>query len=596
MARLDLSVLVKVLGGTALKGLSGDLAKVDSQADKTQSKLAAAFNPRNLLLGGGIAVAGAQVLGFLNDSAAKASDLAEAQSKVNVVFGEGAEQVTKWAEGSAEGFLLSKSAALEAAGTYGNLFQAFGIGRESATEMSTTLVELAADMASFNNTSVDDALLALRSGLSGETEPLKRYGVALNEARLKQTALKLGIYDGIGALTAAQKAQASYTLILEDTTLAQGDVERTADGLANSQRRIAAGMDDFQAEVGQAWASIQLGAIKLVDSFSQLAAQTEEDFGKIGRVLTTDFLSFEGISDAVGTLVGDVDEKLSGMPSDAQIHALAAVRAVEAEYVKGQPVIATEAGKIAGMLPWEIQDRVDEVKTAAENMLGPDGLAGGILAAQNEPIEAIEELKRVMEESLSETEQIGLLAGEDTVRSLNEGLNSDVLVDRLTAHDAVAKIVEQLNTLGPAGAAAAAALLSSLNLGLQAPDPLAQIRQSSLRLAGIMTAPLMRSEPKDPRSPMRGMTHWGEDYIGILANDIEANLGTAASASRSLAATLIPSVGASDVPTGSVGTGGGGIHYHTHLTVQGDLKARNTEEAEDALLRVSRFSAVGGQD
>ena len=64
--------------------------------------------------------------------------------------------------------------------------------------MSLKLVELAADLASFNNTSPEDALLALRSGLSGETEPLKRYGIAINDARLKQEALNQGIYEGEG--------------------------------------------------------------------------------------------------------------------------------------------------------------------------------------------------------------------------------------------------------------------------------------------------------------------------------------------------------------------------------------------------------------
>lgn len=236
----------------------------------------------------GAALAGAfsvRALGqFVGSAIQSASDLAESQSKVAVVFGHSAAAVNEWAKTSATSLLMSKQAALEAAGTYGNLFQAFGIGQGQATEMSTTLVKLAADLASFNNTSVDDALLALRSGLSGETEPLKRYGVAINDARMKQEALSQGIWDGVGTLDAAQKAQATYALILRDTSLAQGDVQRTGDGYANTMRAIEAAVTNAQAEIGGALlsgiqeASSALGGadglVSLIDGLGARAASS----------------------------------------------------------------------------------------------------------------------------------------------------------------------------------------------------------------------------------------------------------------------------------------------------------------------------------
>lgn len=168
-----------------------------------------------------------------------ASDLNESMGKVNVVFGDSARDIVEWSKTSAKSLLLSQQAALESVGTFGNLFQAFGLTRDKSAEMSKTLVQLAADLASFNNTSVDDALEALRSGISGEAEPLKRYGVALTDVRLRAEALSQGIYDGTGVLDVAQKAQASYALILKDTALAQGDVKRTASGWANTTRAIS---------------------------------------------------------------------------------------------------------------------------------------------------------------------------------------------------------------------------------------------------------------------------------------------------------------------------------------------------------------------
>jgi hypothetical protein len=118
--------------------------------------------------------------------------------------------------------------------------------------MSKTLVQLAADLASFNNTSVQDAIEALRSGISGETEPLKRYGVAINDVRLKEEALRLGlIQTAKGTLPVAVKAQAAYALILKDTALAQGDFARTSTGYANQQRILAAEMENLNAELGE---------------------------------------------------------------------------------------------------------------------------------------------------------------------------------------------------------------------------------------------------------------------------------------------------------------------------------------------------------
>jgi hypothetical protein len=201
-----------------------------------------------------VAIAGTAAFGAVAASSFKlvqmASNLEESQSKVNVVFGSSAKIVNDFAETSAKSFGITKQAALEATGTFGNLLQAFGTGKEQAAQMSTTLIGLAADLASFNNTGIEDAIQALRSGLSGETEPLKRFGVALNDVRLKQEATTLGLYDGKGALDINAKTQAAYALILKDTGLAQGDFARTSDGFANQMRILKASLSDAATELG----------------------------------------------------------------------------------------------------------------------------------------------------------------------------------------------------------------------------------------------------------------------------------------------------------------------------------------------------------
>jgi hypothetical protein len=201
----------------------------------------------------GTTFAATQVAAFAKESIMAASNMAESLSKVQVVFGEGAAEVEAFGKSAAENLGISNQAALEATGTYGNLFQAFGLGQGESQKMSTSLVQLASDMASFNNTSIDQAITALRSGLSGETEPLKKFGVALSEARLKTEALAMGLITSTkDALTPAAKAQASYALIMKDTALAQGDYARTADGTANTMKTLQAKFEDAKVAVGEA--------------------------------------------------------------------------------------------------------------------------------------------------------------------------------------------------------------------------------------------------------------------------------------------------------------------------------------------------------
>jgi hypothetical protein len=201
-----------------------------------------------------MAIAGTAAAGAVAAASFKlvqqASNLEESQSKVNTVFGNSAFIIDNFAKTSAASFGITKQAALEASGTFGNLIQAFGIGEGQAANMSITLVQLAADLASFNNTPIEEAIIALRSGLSGEAEPLKRFGVAINDVRLKQEAFNMGLYDGKGALDITAKTQAAYALILKDTNLAQGDFSRTSEGFANQMRILQASLSDAATEVG----------------------------------------------------------------------------------------------------------------------------------------------------------------------------------------------------------------------------------------------------------------------------------------------------------------------------------------------------------
>ena len=319
-----MAIIVPILSTFDPKGVN--------QADKSFSGITKQANLLKTALAGiGIA---ATVKG-LQSTVMAASNLSESIAKSNTVFGKNAQAIQDWSQTTASALGVSRQAALEAAGTYGNLFRAFGINEQESAKMSTALVTLAADLASFNNVPIEDALLALRSGLSGETEPLKRFGIALNEARLKEEALRLGLIKTTsGTLPQAIKTQAAYALIMKDSALAQGDVTRTAGGLANQLKFLKAGLDDAKAGFGQALLPIVLD---VVTAFNQdllpAITNTTRAFGEQG---------IAGGFKAAGVAVSNLLSNMTGLAKLIKDVALALIgmKIAMVALTIGPPIIA----------------------------------------------------------------------------------------------------------------------------------------------------------------------------------------------------------------------------------------------------------------
>ena len=199
----------------------------------------------------GLAAAGAVAYG--KSAVDAASDLNESLSKTNVIFGESASAIVDWSTTTAASLGMARIEALNAADTFAVFGKAAGLSGENLTGFSTTLTGLAADLASFYNTSPEEAITAIGAALRGEVEPIRAYGVMLDDATLRQKAFDLGITDSINsALTPQQKALAATSAIFQQTADAQGDFERTSGGLANQQRILAATLTDVQGVIGTA--------------------------------------------------------------------------------------------------------------------------------------------------------------------------------------------------------------------------------------------------------------------------------------------------------------------------------------------------------
>ncbi len=252
------------------KDFTGDLDKAEKGFGKFKGVVT------GMAMGVGIAVAGMALeagkalLQFGADSVGAASDLAETLSKTDVLFGDSAESIKAWSENAALAFGQSQQQTLDAAAQFATFGRAAGLAGDDLVGFSTGFVGLASDLASFNNTSPEQAIQAIGAALRGESEPLRAYGVLLDDASMRQKALELGIIQTTKeALTPQQKVLAAQALIYEQTSAAQGDFARTSEGLANQQRIAEAQMANMQATIGQALLPVVLALTSVMNELVQ---------------------------------------------------------------------------------------------------------------------------------------------------------------------------------------------------------------------------------------------------------------------------------------------------------------------------------------
>jgi hypothetical protein len=221
-------------------GLSGAEARVKGFVGGTNSLLSTI----GLGLSAGAAFAGIAAI------TEKGSSLIETMSKVKQVFGNSSGNVYGFADSMAEQFGAVKGVTLDAAANIGLVGQAAGMSNAQSAALAEQMVRLADDAASFFNKPLDVALEKIRSGLVGEAEPLREFGVLLSDAAMKQTALEMGLSKGNRELTEQEKVMARVEIITKSLAKAQGDHGRTMDGYANQVKKIQGQWENYQASIG----------------------------------------------------------------------------------------------------------------------------------------------------------------------------------------------------------------------------------------------------------------------------------------------------------------------------------------------------------
>lgn len=237
-----------------------------------------------------------------------ASDYEESLNKVDVAFKSSSESVKTFAKTTLDSFGIAEGSALEMTSLFGDMATGMNISESEAAKMSTSLVGLAGDLASFKNIGIDQASNALKSIFTGETESLKNLGIIMTEVNLQQFALSKGYKGSVKDLTEASKVQLRYNYVLEKTKNAQGDFARTGGGAANQTRIFTESLK----QIGQ-----QIGSI-ILPYFTKVITLVNEKvkaFSNLSTEAKTVIIVIGGIVAAIGPLLTVIGSVLNFVPN-----------------------------------------------------------------------------------------------------------------------------------------------------------------------------------------------------------------------------------------------------------------------------------------
>lgn len=265
-------------GGSGDSGggvLSGFLSRLDVIGDIASGQFIAnmAVNGINSIIDG--------ITGSIDESIGLASDLVETQNVVDVTFEDSASTINKWAQEALNAYGITETKAKQYSSTLGAMLKSMGIADDQVLQMSMDMAGLAADMASFYNLDHDTAFEKIRSGISGENEPLKALGINMSVANLNAFALEKGMNKAFDKMSQAEQATLRYQYLLEATKDAQGDFARTGDSFSNEMRKLQTNLDRIKTEFGKGLLGVVTPAISLLNNVLSDKSYQYKDAEKI---------------------------------------------------------------------------------------------------------------------------------------------------------------------------------------------------------------------------------------------------------------------------------------------------------------------------
>lgn len=278
MAQTDGSVLLDTRMDTS--GIAKGIAQVEkmfgntiSAAKKVGAAIASAFAIK-------------QIVSFAKECIDLGSDLDEVQNVVDVTFGKMSGVIDEFAKNAAVKFGMSELAAKQYTGTMGAMLKSMGFTTDAAADMSMQIAGLAGDMASFYNLSTDEAFAKIRSGISGETEPLKQLGVNMSEVNLEQFRMAQGMTTAYSKMSQQEKALLRYNYLLSVTSDAQGDFARTSNSWANQMKILSLQFQSLKADLGKGFINLFTPALKAINTLLQGLAKLASAFRAFTELIT----------------------------------------------------------------------------------------------------------------------------------------------------------------------------------------------------------------------------------------------------------------------------------------------------------------------
>lgn len=223
-------------------------------------------------------------------------------------MGKYAKEAQGYAESVGEVMGIDPAKWMRNQGVFNTLLAGFGSVSDRAYLMSKNLTQLGYDISSFYNTSVEDAMQKLQSGISGELEPLRRLGYDLSQAKLEQTALTLGIEKSVSAMTQAEKAELRYYAIMTQVTTAQGDMARSLESPANQLRIFQAQLTQASRAIGNIFIPILQKILPIAIAVLRVVREVADAIAKLFNFKLTD-IDYSG----VGNLASGAGDAATGL-------------------------------------------------------------------------------------------------------------------------------------------------------------------------------------------------------------------------------------------------------------------------------------------
>ena len=290
MLQRQMSGLKRTASG--LVGLFGKLARAIKNA----------FTGKLAILGGmGLGAAGVMLLKL-------ASDAEEMGDMFDDVFKENAKDMRRWSADLARSIGRSRLQIMEFAASMQDTFVPLGFARQEAAELSKVMVRLSTDVASFKNISDPQAAEAFTSALVGNHEAVRKFGIILTEATLKQQLLKMGFKGNANEATNQMKVLARLQIMLDNTADAQGNAAKTAGSLANQWKRFVGVLRDLGAALGGIIAPAAKEIMMVFTELAQIIEANRETFKKWG----------EAIGAAIRNVTGPMKLLIRGLAKDTQ--------------------------------------------------------------------------------------------------------------------------------------------------------------------------------------------------------------------------------------------------------------------------------------